>query len=205
MRYDILIVIINLKGNYMATYLIDYENVNVSGLKGIENLEKTDTVYIFYSDNSNTLTFSAHKAINESSAAVNCFKVANGKKNALDFQLSTYLGYLMAKNNNDDFLIVSNDEGYSFVASFWKKSGRTVQLVQNVMGQSRVKEHAKLFEQVKQLISQYESDVPLIVEYLEKYKTKQGFNNALMKQFDNKKTSEIYKALKPLIADKKGN
>ena len=38
---------------------------------------------------------------------------------------------------------------------------------------------------------------------IDKYKTKQGLNNALMKQFDNKKTSEIYRVIKPYIANKK--
>ena len=41
-----------------------------------------------------------------------------------------------------------------------------------------------------------------------KYKTKQGINNALVREFqsqDNKKASELYKAIKPLLKDKKGN
>ena len=40
-----------------------------------------------------------------------------------------------------------------------------------------------------------------------KYKTKQGINNALVREFqsqDNKKASELYKAIKPLLKDKKG-
>ena len=41
-------------------------------------------------------------------------------------------------------------------------------------------------------------------EYFD-YKTKQGINNALNKEFkDSKRTSEIYSSIKPLIADKKG-
>ena len=35
----------------MAIYLIDYENVNMDGLNGIQDLSETDQVYIFYSDN----------------------------------------------------------------------------------------------------------------------------------------------------------
>ena len=39
----------------------------------------------------------------------------------------------------------------------------------------------------------------------DRYKTKKGINNALNKEFkDSKRTSEIYSAIKPLIADKKG-
>ena len=45
----------------------------------------------------------------------------------------------------------------------------------------------------------------IVVKYIQQYKTKLGINNALAKQFkDSKKASEIYNAIKPLIADKKG-
>ena len=40
-----------------------------------------------------------------------------------------------------------------------------------------------------------------------KYKTKQGINNALMREFpsqDNQRSSEYYKLIKPLLKDKKG-
>ena len=50
-----------------------------------------------------------------------------------------------------------------------------------------------------------EADVKVILGMIQKYKTKQGLNNALMKQFDNKKTSEIYRVIKPYIANKKGH
>ncbi len=50
----------------MAIYLIDYENVNMDGLNGIQDLSEADEVYIFYSDNANKLTFSLHQQIVES-------------------------------------------------------------------------------------------------------------------------------------------
>ena len=47
--------------------------------------------------------------------------------------------------------------------------------------------------------------VPQVVKFIRQYKTKQGINNALNKEFkDSKRTSEIYSSIKPLIADKKG-
>ena len=50
-----------------------------------------------------------------------------------------------------------------------------------------------------------QSIVPQVVKFIRQYKTKQGINNALNKEFkDSKRTSEIYSAIKPLIADKKG-
>ena len=40
--------------------------------------------------------------------------------------------------------------------------------------------------------------------FIEKYKTKQGLNNALVRKFGNARGGELYQKLKPLIADKKG-
>ena len=51
------------------------------------------------------------------------------------------------------------------------------------------------------------SEIPVIVKIIKQYKTKQGINNALMKQFpsqNNQRSGEIYQAIKPLLTDKKG-
>lgn len=40
---------------------------------------------------------------------------------------------------------------------------------------------------------------------IQKYKTKQGLNNALVKRYDSKNGGKIYQAIKPLIKDKKEN
>ena len=79
----------------MATYLIDYENVKSEGIKGIAQLSEEDRVVIFYSHNADTITFEAMDMIFNSKAQVSKYKILCGGKNALDFQLSTYLGYLI--------------------------------------------------------------------------------------------------------------
>ena len=63
-------------------------------------------------------------------------------------------------------------------------------------------------EQVKEMTVKLQDlltaeDVSVVCSMVQKYKTKQGLNNALMKKYDNKKTSEIYRIIKPYIADKK--
>ena len=80
---------------FMATYLIDYENVKSEGIKGIAQLSEEDRVVIFYSHNADTITFEAMDMIFNSKAQVSKYKILCGGKNALDFQLSTYLGYLI--------------------------------------------------------------------------------------------------------------
>ena len=101
----------------MAYYLVDFENVK--NVRGVETLSENDTVVFFYSKNSNSLTFSLHREILSSSAKFLYFEVENGTKNALDFQLSSYLGFLLAKYPAEKFYILSKDKDYSKVITFW--------------------------------------------------------------------------------------
>ena len=52
----------------MNYFLVDYENVRVSGLDGLAKLTENDVVIIFYSVNADSLTFGLHRRINESKA-----------------------------------------------------------------------------------------------------------------------------------------
>ena len=103
----------------MAVYLIDFENVRSEGLRGTEELKPGDQVVIFYSVNADTLTFDAHDWITNSAATVRKYKIVHGGKNALDFQLSTYLGYLLRGADDNKFYIISKDRGYHYVLDFW--------------------------------------------------------------------------------------
>lgn len=108
----------------LATYLIDFENVRSDGLKGINWLSENDIVVIFYSNNADTLTFEAMDLILNSNATIRKFKIARGGKNALDFQLATYLGFLIQENKNPYFYIISKDNGFHYVIDFWKRTYR---------------------------------------------------------------------------------
>lgn len=184
----------------MATYLVDYENVNSEGMMGIEQLSENDNVIVFYSEKANTISFALHERINESKASIKYINVTTGTNNSLDFQLVTYLGYLIAKNGKDEYVIISKDKGFTAAIQFWKKRSISITLAYNLLKQSR----NSIIHDIKQLNPQYQDDIPTILNYLEKYKTKQGFNNALTKKFGNEKTGCIYKAVKPLLAEKKG-
>lgn len=107
----------------MIYYLIDYENTGENGLRGITELGENSCVVIFYSENADKLSFDMHQKLMECRAAVEYRKISTGKRNALDFQLSTYLGYLIAKGDKDEFYIVSKDNGYRAVIDFWRDKG----------------------------------------------------------------------------------
>jgi len=104
----------------LSTYLIDFENVGSDGLDGVSELTEKDNVIIFYSINSNKISIEIHQAICSSHAKFEYFRISSGGKNALDFQLATYLGYLISANNNDNYYIISKDMGYQHILKFWK-------------------------------------------------------------------------------------
>ena len=318
----------------MAYYLIDFENVKSRGMEGVELLTEEDTVCIFYSDNADSMTFDLHRKLNETKADIIYHKVAVGTKNALDFQLATYLGYLICEQQREgihpNYFIVTKDNGFTSLMVYWKAQGVPVRIIRNLLwgknpaaeqnllteeeqetetvvtaaedvteqpepaqpeptqpepekadvpeepmqpepekadaseeptqpepetvdepaqpvkkpsgkkSNARKKSTAKTDDKTAEKKSAEKKPtekkpaekkpaekkpaeepdelslavekvltdqaiVPQVVKFIRQYKTKQGINNALNKEFkDSKRTSEIYSAIKPLIADKKG-
>ncbi|MDR0918377.1 MAG: hypothetical protein LBM93_03905 [Oscillospiraceae bacterium] len=110
-------------------YLIDYENVHNNGLKGVNKLTKKDLVIVFF----NVLSKKDFEEINMnvtlSEAKVKWIKVEHtGYKNVLDFQLSTYIGYLIGKKKEKKFVIVSKDCGYQSILNFWKNEKKKIKI-----------------------------------------------------------------------------
>lgn len=192
----------------MNYFLVDYENVKTHGLDGISKLDEGDIVCIFYSDNADTLTFGLHKRLNESKANILYHRVEVGSKNALDFQLASYLGYIIHENLEKPYkyYLVSKDNGFSSLTGYWTKRKTDVSLVMDVAGRNEKLELMELKLKVEKVINEKDL-LEQVIKIIQQYKTKQGINSALMKQFpskDNKKSSEIYNAIKPILSDKKG-
>ena len=96
----------------MRLYLIDYENVNSSGLHGIGQVSKNDRVILFYSHSANTLSFEVMDEMIAAGISPERICLEQGGKNALDFQLVTLLGYMIANHTADEYFIISRDSGY---------------------------------------------------------------------------------------------
>lgn len=73
----------------MKIYLVDFENVKSKGLQGIDNLTETDTVIIFYSENSDTINFEMHQKVLTSKADIEYFKVTWWQKCPWIFSFNT--------------------------------------------------------------------------------------------------------------------
>ncbi len=121
----------------MNIYFIDYENTKVHGLCGLEKLGRFDKVIIFYSENAQSITIECMKSINATKAKVQLEQAEIGRHDFLDFQLSSYLGYMVKKHPHSNFFIVSEDKGYECLTDFWKKKGVTVNLIPNIANKAK--------------------------------------------------------------------
>lgn len=134
----------------MAIYLVDYENTHYLG--GISGLYANDTVVVFYTQNSSSLSFDAHKEILQAQAKILYKYVDNGGKNALDFQLSTYLGCLIGEKQADEqqLYIVSKDKGFYYVSKFWEREkGIRVTVVSSLTEQPKAKQQQSAREETQ--------------------------------------------------------
>jgi len=104
----------------MRIFLIDFENVHSEGMAGVDLLGENDEVVIFYSVNADSLSFELLHKLMFCKAKLSYYKIKRGGRNALDFQLSTYLGYLVSARPDAEFYIISRDNGYDFTIDFWE-------------------------------------------------------------------------------------
>lgn len=127
--------------NIMRLFLIDYENVNSAGLHGIGQASPEDRIILFYSHAANTLSFEIMDEMMDARILPERVCLEQTGKNALDFQLVTFLGYLIAKEKADEYYIISKDSGYHAAITFCQSYlGVKVQLkpsMKSVLGKAK--------------------------------------------------------------------
>ena len=103
----------------MRTFLIDLENVKNQGMIGLEALAAEDRVFIFYSENANSLSIPTIQAMNNSKATIDYVHLQRSGRNAMDFQIVALLGFLIGSERAGQFCIVSQDNGYLAPVEFF--------------------------------------------------------------------------------------
>ena len=198
----------------IGIFLNNYENVNADGFRGIEKLGKNDSVYVFYTTNAGNLSFEAHKKLVESSGEIKYFSVSAGK-NALDFQLTMFAGYILGKGTTQNIYIISNDKGFDANLSFYdnylyaegveivrhtsiagtfvsKEKPSKVRIVKSDNGRAD-----SLYNSLCDLLPAYSScDIINISAVLLGTSDKQDFHRELVARFKQERGEEIYGALK---------
>jgi hypothetical protein len=89
-------------------------------MTGVDHLTENDEVVIFYSNNADSITFDILHKLMFCKSKLSYYKIKRGGKNALDFQLSCYLGFRIRKDPEAEFYIISKDNGYDFIVDFWE-------------------------------------------------------------------------------------
>lgn len=123
----------------MKYYFVDYENVHSEGFIGIDGIAKNDTLYLMYTEQCKTFSLEVLEKIIRRKINFEVYKVGSGSKNALDFQLSSFMGYIIAKNEDKEciFYIVSKDTGFDHLIDFWRKKGINVERIYNFSPNSK--------------------------------------------------------------------
>lgn len=118
----------------MTTYLLDYENVSHYGFEGYAQLTSEDVVVVFVGAKNGSAGIPVD-TVRQLTAKGNAPRLLwkRAKKSApnyLDFQLVSYLGYLIGDPEIDEqeFVIVSKDQGFLACVDFWAERRREVKI-----------------------------------------------------------------------------
>ncbi len=211
----------------MAIYLIDYENTGVKGLYGIERLHEDDLIVIFYGPKTGAVPFDDHVKISSAVSHVEYIKTTKTAKNYLDFQLTTYLGYLVASTGVKEYYVVSKDSGYDSVIDFWKARGMTISRRENICNEKPApKTASKAAKPEPPVIKNENESIKSVPEKIRKqvrhilkaenlqggaYKKiyacmlqatdKQALNTALVRVFTQEDGNRYYKQIVPIFAE----
>ena len=122
-------------------FLVDSENVNDNWLMLFDMADEDDEIVVFYTKKSPHMSYMSVIRLMENNKINIRFEESYEGTNALDFQLVSYMGYLMgcagsfsenkcdaasAESCADEYIIMSNDTGYDPAVKFWKDKGFAV-------------------------------------------------------------------------------
>lgn len=122
-------------------FLVDSENVNDNWLMLFDMADEDDEIVVFYTKKSPHMSYMSVIRLMENNKINIRFEKSYEGTNALDFQLVSYMGYLMgctgsfsenkcdaasAESCADEYIIMSNDTGYDPAVRFWKDKGFAV-------------------------------------------------------------------------------
>ena len=112
----------------MKHYLIDSENVGDFWIPLLDLPADRAELIVFYTKNSPHMSYDSLIKLKESDRKVTFIKCYEGT-NALDFQLCSELGFLIAQNPGDEFIIVTNDTGYDAAVKYWRRKEYSVKRI----------------------------------------------------------------------------
>ena len=180
-------------------YLIDKENTENRFLQGIEELRNEDIVIVFHYEQAGNINPVVLSALAKTKASVEIRKMNIHTKNAMDFQICTYLGYLYGKyKNKAAYHIVSNDRGYEAAVEFLKTHidpDINIKIMPCIGYENTVKKTST--ELMHKILNDYSNKiVNKVITGIKSTTDVNGFHTFLQKNL-NRDCQKIYKAVKP--------
>lgn len=178
-----------------TTYLVDGENVLAKGILGCGQLNKDDRLIVFISEH---IGYKQKELILEETKKVKHTEIihvdVNGK-DALDFQLATYLGFLIQKGENDAFCIISRDTGFDNVVHFWESKGVLIKREDDLLTVTNT-------NPIAATLSDEPDHIVIAVYYIIQEFLDDGKNavyQTLLKAFNYDKGVSLYQRVQPLL------
>ena len=101
------------EANMKRVFLLDYENTAVRGLNGISELGFGDKVVVFCSnENIRRALYDLLKIYEERQVEIRVHLLKKRAMNALDFMITTYLGFEVSMEEEKEIFVISADKGY---------------------------------------------------------------------------------------------
>lgn len=184
----------------MNIYLIDYENVSSFAIDALETVNKNDRIVIFYSKKCDKISFQMLHKIIHAKASLEIYEVQDQRKNSLDFQLVTYMGYLVAVFPQANFVILSNDEDFQSSIRFWKEK-ENIKMNKKAINIKEKQWLKDLEATLKKNVPTLQADLPKIIKIIDHLKKidKQAIHQELVKACGKVEGVEIYRLMKPYL------
>ncbi len=188
-----------------TVYLVDTENVGSNWTSLLEHKNNNDRILLFFTDNSPHISYTDLEIICRYPNAFEMIRCNTGR-NALDFQLVSYAGYLMKSAPKTRYIILSNDTGYDAMIQFWVANHGMKLSRMNVSDLKPKKYELISYHSAIQTLVEQEAvpkeDVKMINDILVKEDTidLRDIHNDLVKTFGMDYGSQLYKIIKPILS-----
>lgn len=126
-------------------YLVDSENVGDIWVPLLVASQPDEDVIVFYTQKSPHMNYENVRLLKETEKEAEFIKCFEGS-NALDFQLVTQLGYMLCENQENCYVIVSNDTGFDAAVRYWKQRNMPVQRISGKELSRRLQQKTKTAE-----------------------------------------------------------
>ena len=110
----------------MHYYLIDFENVGITGLTGLYLPGEDSEIRVFLSDAAHQANEEVMQDAISSNAVIDTFYCSVSGKNSMDFQIAAYAWALLERTDTTRISIISADQGYMAVIDYGRKVRKNV-------------------------------------------------------------------------------